>query len=64
MLAPVFLFAKGGEANYFYDANQVRYELYQTNGQKPYNWLFLPGGWKKVLTVIVAGFFTQAPPGP
>jgi pimeloyl-ACP methyl ester carboxylesterase len=48
MLMPVFLFAKGvdalTEANYFYDANQVRYELYQTNGQKPYNWLFLPGG--------------------
>jgi pimeloyl-ACP methyl ester carboxylesterase len=29
---------------YFYDASQVRYELYQSNGGKPYNWLFLPGG--------------------
>ncbi|MBM3183815.1 MAG: alpha/beta hydrolase [Chlamydiae bacterium] len=30
--------------NYFYDSNQVRYQLYQTNEGKPYNWLFLPGG--------------------
>ncbi len=29
---------------YFYDSNHVRYELYQTNGGKDYNWLFLPGG--------------------
>ncbi len=30
--------------NYLYDSNHVRYELYQTNGGKPYNWLFFPGG--------------------
>ena len=30
--------------NYFYDAHRVRYELYQANGGKSYNWLFLPGG--------------------
>lgn len=29
---------------YFYDTNQVRYQLYQTNGGKPLNWLFFPGG--------------------
>lgn len=29
---------------YLYDANQVRYELYQMNEGKPYNWLFFPGG--------------------
>lgn len=32
------------KANYFYDSNQVRYELYQTNGGQAYNWVFLPGG--------------------
>lgn len=30
--------------NYLYDSNHVRYELYQTNEGKPYNWLFFPGG--------------------
>jgi pimeloyl-ACP methyl ester carboxylesterase len=30
--------------NYFYDADQVRYELYETNGGKKTNWLFFPGG--------------------
>lgn len=29
---------------YLYDSDRVRYELYQTNGGKPYNWLFFPGG--------------------
>lgn len=29
---------------YLYNDDQVRYELYQTNGGKNYNWLFLPGG--------------------
>jgi len=29
---------------YLYDANHVRYELYQTHEGKPYNWLFFPGG--------------------
>lgn len=29
---------------YFYDTDHVRYELYQTNGGKLYNWLFFPGG--------------------
>jgi pimeloyl-ACP methyl ester carboxylesterase len=31
-------------ANYLYDTAQVRYELYQTNGGKNNNWLFIPGG--------------------
>jgi pimeloyl-ACP methyl ester carboxylesterase len=30
--------------NYLYDSDQVRYELYRTNGEKKYNWLFFPGG--------------------
>lgn len=30
--------------NYLYDLDQVRYELYQTNEGKNYNWLFFPGG--------------------
>ncbi len=30
--------------NYLCDADQVRYELYQTNAGKNYNWLFFPGG--------------------
>jgi hypothetical protein len=29
--------------NYFY-RDKVRYELYQTNAGKNYNWLFFPGG--------------------
>jgi len=33
-----------GSSRYFYDCDHVRYELCQTNGQKPYNWLFFPGG--------------------
>ena len=32
------------EIKYLYDNNQVRYELYQTNGGKNYNWLFFSGG--------------------
>ncbi|MDP1880251.1 MAG: alpha/beta hydrolase [Parachlamydiaceae bacterium] len=31
-------------SNYFFDSDQVRYELYQTNDGKNYNWLFFPGG--------------------
>ena len=31
-------------SHYSYDSNRVRYELYQTNGGEPYNWLFFPGG--------------------
>jgi pimeloyl-ACP methyl ester carboxylesterase len=30
--------------NYLFDAEHVRYELYQTKEGKNYNWLFLPGG--------------------
>ncbi|MBX7067280.1 MAG: alpha/beta hydrolase [Parachlamydiales bacterium] len=30
--------------NYFYDAGQVRYHLYQSNGGHAINWLFFPGG--------------------
>lgn len=30
--------------NYLCDADQVRYELYQTNAGKNCNWLFFPGG--------------------
>lgn len=30
--------------NHLYDRDQVRYELYQTNEGKNYNWLFFPGG--------------------
>ena len=30
--------------NYLYDSHQVRYELYQTNEGKNYNWLVFPGG--------------------
>ncbi|MBP7074142.1 MAG: alpha/beta hydrolase [Rhabdochlamydiaceae bacterium] len=30
--------------NYLCDTDQVRYELYQTNAGKNYNWLFFPGG--------------------
>ena len=29
---------------YFFDSNQVRYELVKTSGGKALNWLFLPGG--------------------
>lgn len=28
----------------FYDTQQIRYRLISTNGGKPYNWLFIPGG--------------------
>lgn len=31
-------------AQYSYDSNHVRYELYSRNGNEKYNWLFLPGG--------------------
>lgn len=45
---PVLIFSEISEtkvkAPYFYDPNGIRYELYQTNGKKGYNWLFLPGG--------------------
>lgn len=30
--------------HYFYDSDHVRYELYQTNGGKDWNWLLFPGG--------------------
>ena len=30
--------------NYFKDSDGVRYELYQTNGDRALNWLFFPGG--------------------
>lgn len=32
------------QPNFFYNADRVRYELYQTNEGKNFNWLFLPGG--------------------
>lgn len=35
---------QGGEVNYLYDRNGVRYELYQTNAGRPFNWLLFPGG--------------------
>src|SRR5690242_14051414 len=51
LFAPVVLFSNIQSAketntmkNYLYDSNHVRYELYQTNEGKPYNWLLLPGG--------------------
>lgn len=31
-------------ADYSYDANHIRYELVSSNENKPYNWLFIPGG--------------------
>ena len=42
ILFPLFLTAQ--ENHYFFDSDQIRYELRQTNGDLPYNWLFLPGG--------------------
>lgn len=30
--------------NYFWDKRGVRYQLTNTNADKPYNWLFFPGG--------------------
>lgn len=30
--------------NYFYDENNIRCNLLQTNGRKSINWLFIPGG--------------------
>lgn len=30
--------------NYLYDADRVRYQLYQSNAGKNYHWLFFPGG--------------------
>jgi pimeloyl-ACP methyl ester carboxylesterase len=39
LLIPAVVFS-----NYFYDEDHVRYELYQSNGGKAFNWLFLPGG--------------------
>ena len=45
LLFPLFLFSEiHTSPNYLYDSNQVRYELYRTNGGEPYNWLFFPGG--------------------
>jgi pimeloyl-ACP methyl ester carboxylesterase len=46
LFTPNGLFAKENPTmkNYLYDSNHVRYELYQTNKGKPYNWLFFPGG--------------------
>lgn len=32
------------KTRYLYTDDQVRYELYQTNGKAAYNWIFLPGG--------------------
>ena len=32
------------ESRYSYDSDRVRYELYSTNDNKSYSWLFLPGG--------------------
>lgn len=29
---------------YFFTKDHVRFDLYQTNGSAPYNWLFIPGG--------------------
>lgn len=43
LLLPVLSYSDTPKT-YFYDENRVRYELVQTNGGKPYNWLFLPGG--------------------
>lgn len=34
----------GKPNHYFFDTKHVRYQLYQTNGGYPYNWLFFPGG--------------------
>lgn len=31
-------------SNYTYDESGIRYELYQSNGNHTYNWLFFPGG--------------------
>lgn len=45
LFIPAVLFPNQAKvARYLYDANQVRYELYQANGGQPYNWLFFPGG--------------------
>jgi pimeloyl-ACP methyl ester carboxylesterase len=30
--------------HYFYDKNNIRYNLVSTNGGKPINWIFIPGG--------------------
>ena len=38
------LFGTPKTPHYFYDQDQVRYELYQTNEGQNYNWLFFPGG--------------------
>jgi len=39
-----FISEKLGAQHYFFDGDGVRYQLYQTNGEKNYNWLFFPGG--------------------
>lgn len=47
MMISVFMFAEEADlskSQYTYDENHVRYELYQSNGGQPYNWLFFPGG--------------------
>ncbi len=31
-------------SKFLWDENSTRYQLVQSNGTKPYNWLFLPGG--------------------
>lgn len=38
------LYGHSQNNHYLYDVNHVRYELYQTNKGKNYNWLFFPGG--------------------
>ncbi len=43
LMLPVLVFSETPR-RFFFDENRVRYELVQTNGSKPYNWLFLPGG--------------------
>jgi hypothetical protein len=32
------------QPNYFYDKNQVRFNLISTRGKESVNWLFFPGG--------------------
>ena len=44
MLIPDVQASRVSGRSYLYDSNHVRYELYQTNEGKPYNWLFFPGG--------------------
>lgn len=43
LLAPLLAFT-APKPRYLYTEDDVRYELYQTNGKAAYNWIFLPGG--------------------